>query len=182
MKLNTYYIITIGCQMNKSDSERVAGYLSQQGWEPAKDYSRAELVVVNTCGVRQSAEDRIYGLIPRIRRVNPQVKIVLTGCLVYREDVKKKVREKVDIWLPITELMSLKEGIQKEKRDHSHPACPDRSVGACPDRSVGKRGGSPTLRRGSGVWSPLERGGLAAGRDGVCKSQGSLKEDEPVTF
>ncbi len=111
--METYYIITIGCQMNKSDSERVAGYLNQHGWQPATDYSRADLIIVNTCGVRQSAEDRIYGLIPRLRRNNRKAKIVLTGCLVYRQDVKRKVGDKVDIWLAISELPYLVEKIKK---------------------------------------------------------------------
>lgn len=104
MKNKKYHIITIGCQMNKSDSERVASALEKQGYKWTDDKYGADLVVINTCGVRQSAEDRIYGFIPRIKKENPKVKIILTGCLVKRKDVKSRLKDRVDQWLPITEL------------------------------------------------------------------------------
>ncbi len=103
----TYHIITIGCQMNKSDSERFASYLESLGFRGASTRPQADLVVLNTCGVRQTAEDRIYGLIPRIRRENPAVKIILTGCLSQRKDVREKIGDRVDLWLPIVDLPRL---------------------------------------------------------------------------
>lgn len=102
-----YHIITIGCQMNKSDSERFASYLESLGFQEASTRPQADLVVLNTCGVRQTAEDRIYGLIPRIRRENPSVKIILTGCLSQRKDVRERVGDRVDLWLPIVDLPRL---------------------------------------------------------------------------
>jgi tRNA-2-methylthio-N6-dimethylallyladenosine synthase len=105
--MKKYFIITIGCQMNKADSERVAGYLEMLGYRPVEKKSQANLVVITTCGVRQSAEDRVYGLVPRIKKQNPQAKIILTGCLSGREDVRKRLEEFVDIWLPIAELSKL---------------------------------------------------------------------------
>jgi len=108
MNTKKYHIITIGCQMNKSDSERMASYLENIGFESAPDEKEADLVVLTTCGVRQSAEDRIYGLIPKIKKNNPQTKIILTGCLSEREDVKKRVKQLVDIQMNIKELPKLK--------------------------------------------------------------------------
>lgn len=99
-----YYIITIGCQMNKSDSERVASYLEQNNYTEASQAREADIVVLNTCGVRQSAEDRIYGLIPRIKKENPGCRLILTGCLNYRNDVRQRVNEQVDLFLFITDL------------------------------------------------------------------------------
>ncbi len=93
--------------MNKADSERIAGYLEDLGYEWAEDRTLANLVVLTTCGVRQSAEDRIYGLIPKIKKENKNTKIILTGCLSEREDVRKRLEGKVDIWLPIKELPKL---------------------------------------------------------------------------
>jgi len=93
--------------MNKSDSERIAGYLEKKGYFEAENRRMADLVILNTCGVRQSAEDRVYGLIPLIKKENPKAKIILTGCLSEREDVKKRLEGKVDIWLPIIELPKL---------------------------------------------------------------------------
>ena len=107
MKNKTYYIITIGCQMNKSDSERIAGFLESNGYKLADNKYQSDLVVITTCGVRQSAEDRIYGIIPRLKKENSQTKIVITGCLSKREDVKKRLKNKVDYWLPISELSDL---------------------------------------------------------------------------
>jgi tRNA-2-methylthio-N6-dimethylallyladenosine synthase len=106
-KLKTYNIITIGCQMNKSDSERVAGYLEEYGLESTNDRKKADVVIINTCGVRQSAEDRIYGLVPRIKKDNKLAKIIITGCLVLRDDVRSRLYDNVDIWLPIVDLPKL---------------------------------------------------------------------------
>ncbi len=112
--MKTYYITTIGCQMNKSDSERIAAYLEKLGYIPAKLRKDADLIVLTTCGVRQSAEDRVYGLLPRFKKDNPGAKVIFTGCLVGREDVKKRVQDNVDIWLPITKLNTLADSLGAE--------------------------------------------------------------------
>lgn len=105
--MKKYNITTIGCQMNKSDSERIAGYLEQCGLKSTNNDEETDIAVITTCGVRQSAENRIYGLIPKFKRANPDVKIVFTGCLSERSDIKKKLADKVDVWLPIRELPTL---------------------------------------------------------------------------
>ena len=79
--------------MNKSDSERIAGYLEKNGLVQAKERPQADLVILTTCGVRQTAEDRIYGLVPKIKKDNPDVLLVLTGCLSERSDVKKRLKD-----------------------------------------------------------------------------------------
>lgn len=107
MNNKKYHIITIGCQMNKSDSERIAFYLEKIGYTSVADINEASLVVLTTCGVRQSAEDRIYGFIPKIKKNNTKTRIVLTGCLSDREDVRKRVAGQVDICLNIKELPKL---------------------------------------------------------------------------
>jgi tRNA-2-methylthio-N6-dimethylallyladenosine synthase len=104
MSNKTYNIITIGCQMNKSDSERLAAALEKRGYQWRADKYSADLVAVNTCGVRQSAEDRVYGLIPKIKKANPGVKVILTGCLAGRPDVRRRLKECVDVWLPIFQI------------------------------------------------------------------------------
>ncbi|MFA5796391.1 MAG: tRNA (N6-isopentenyl adenosine(37)-C2)-methylthiotransferase MiaB, partial [Candidatus Shapirobacteria bacterium] len=88
MKKQTYHIITIGCQMNQSDSERIAGYLEGFGFRQTSKRERASLVVLTTCGVRQSAEDRVYMLLPKIKKENPKAITVVTGCLSGRADVQ----------------------------------------------------------------------------------------------
>lgn len=58
----TYHIITYGCQMNKSDSERIAAVLENTGYKNISKIDEADLIVVNMCSVRQSAVDRIFGV------------------------------------------------------------------------------------------------------------------------
>ncbi len=106
--MKTYYITTIGCQMNKSDSERIAACLDDIGYKKAEKQSQVDLVVLTTCGIRQSAEDRVYGLAYKIKKENKNVKILLTGCLSERKDVIKRLKDKVDIWLPINQISNLK--------------------------------------------------------------------------
>lgn len=111
MKINkkTYHIITIGCQMNVVDSERLAAFLEDNSYKNVKDAHKAGLVVINTCGVRQMAEDRVYGLVNTIKKNNPSVKIVVAGCLSKRPDVKKRLAGRADIFLPINEMLQLPE-------------------------------------------------------------------------
>ena len=106
--------------MNKSDSERIAGLLESYGYV-LSERDKADLVVITTCGVRQSAEDRVYGLIPRIKRVNPGAKIILTGCLSRREDVRRRLKKYVDIWMPITELDALARELKVKARAAKEP-------------------------------------------------------------
>ncbi len=102
--------------MNHSDSERIAGFLEnlsfskakpffRQGLalKPAKNIGEADLVVFNTCGVRQSAEDRVYGQIHNLRFKNKdlRLKIILTGCLAKRSDVIRRLKNKVDLFTDI---------------------------------------------------------------------------------
>ncbi len=100
-----YNIITFGCQMNKSDSERIASFLEKIGYKPASKENEADLILVNMCSVRQSAVDRIFGLCQRLTKLkikNKKLKTVLTGCIL-KED-KKKFAEKFDLILNIKDL------------------------------------------------------------------------------
>ena len=98
-----YYIKTFGCQMNHSDSERISGFLEAEGHKPAQSLPEAALVIFNTCGVRQMAEDRVYGQIRNARLQGPKIKIILTGCLANRLDVRKRLKDKVDLFFPIND-------------------------------------------------------------------------------
>ena len=113
----SYHIITIGCQMNKSDSERIASYLEFYGFKNEPVRVKSDIVIINTCGVRQTAEDRNYGIIPRIKKENKKTKIILAGCLAGEKNIKRRLADRVDIWLPIKELPDLykKLGLVKKK-------------------------------------------------------------------
>lgn len=78
----TYSIKTFGCQMNYSDSERVASVLEQCGFTLASEDALPDLQIVNTCSVRQRAEDKAYGFIVNIKKENPDAIVAVTGCMV----------------------------------------------------------------------------------------------------
>jgi tRNA-2-methylthio-N6-dimethylallyladenosine synthase len=82
-----YYIKTFGCQMNHSDSERFASILEKINYIGVDTYEQADLIVMNSCSVKQKAEDRIFGLgriVKKLKENNPELKIVLTGCMARR--------------------------------------------------------------------------------------------------
>lgn len=112
----TYHIITIGCQMNKADSERIANYLDLNNCQASKEIKKADLIIINTCSVRQSAEDRIYGLINQIKKNNKRARITITGCLANRLDIQKKLNNQlVDLFLEINQLPNLLKLLDKKK-------------------------------------------------------------------
>ena len=83
--MKKYFIKTYGCQMNTADSERVAGWYEQRGWKRAKSPKDADEVVIVSCSVRQTAEDRVYGQVNNLSKLkikNCKLKIVLTGCML----------------------------------------------------------------------------------------------------
>jgi len=83
-----YYIWTIGCQMNKAESERLGSYLEQLGYQPAATAETADLIVLNSCVVRQHAEDRVINklnALKSLKRLHPNLTLAVTGCLVNSE-------------------------------------------------------------------------------------------------
>jgi tRNA-2-methylthio-N6-dimethylallyladenosine synthase len=80
-----YHIWTEGCQMNVADSQRVASALEHLGYLPTRQAEEADVIVLNTCVVRQSAEDKAYGRLSSLRPLKvrrPELVINLMGCLV----------------------------------------------------------------------------------------------------
>jgi tRNA-2-methylthio-N6-dimethylallyladenosine synthase len=104
--------------MNISDSERIAGFLESQNLSPAKDIENSDLIVFNTCGVRQMAEDRVYGQVHNLHKkwnmeYGTKKIVVLTGCLAHRKDVRKRLKDKVDLFFSISDFQSFKNFIIK---------------------------------------------------------------------
>jgi len=90
-----YFIWTIGCQMNKAESQQIAGYLNSAGYQAATSFSHADLVVLNTCVVRQSAENKVLGtlgLLKGLKNKHPNLQILVTGCLVDSDTQELKRR------------------------------------------------------------------------------------------
>lgn len=113
-----YHLITYGCQMNKSDSERIAGFLDGLGGQAVAGPEEAELVILNTCSVRQSAENRVFGQVNnlvQLKKTNPGLVIAVTGCLPGR-DQDGRLRQKMpgaDLFFPIIDLPKLPEMLSR---------------------------------------------------------------------
>ena len=78
------HVITYGCQMNEYDSERVAGLLRARRWELTDDERAADLILVNTCAIREKAEDKVFSKLGELRRLktaNPGLVIGVMGCM-----------------------------------------------------------------------------------------------------
>ena len=88
-----YHIWTIGCQMNKAESERLGSLLEQRGYQSTAIPEKADVVVVNSCVVRQSAENRVVNKLHALRqlkRLHPELTVAVTGCFVDADDVALK--------------------------------------------------------------------------------------------
>lgn len=111
-----YLIKTFGCQQNNADSERIAASFKNRGYKKAHSYRQADVIIINTCMVRQSAENRVYGLINNLEKLKiqqPKLKIIVSGCMVglsYRDKTGKYLNRlktilpAVDEFLPIEEV------------------------------------------------------------------------------
>jgi tRNA-2-methylthio-N6-dimethylallyladenosine synthase len=84
----TYLIRTFGCQMNEHDSERAAGVLETMGYRPAADAEAADLVLFNTCAIRENADNKLYGQLSTLKPLklaDPSKTIVVGGCLAQKD-------------------------------------------------------------------------------------------------
>ena len=111
---NTFYIKTFGCQQNLADSQRISSYYLARGYKVAKTIKSASDVVINTCMIRQTAEDKVTGLVKNVVKNSVQKpKIIITGCMVgmairdetgkYLKALQKRMPE-VDEFLPLEEV------------------------------------------------------------------------------
>jgi tRNA-2-methylthio-N6-dimethylallyladenosine synthase len=90
-----FFMWTIGCQMNEADSSKVAAMLHEVGYQATDTEDEADIVVLNSCVVRQAAEDKVAGKLNsliRLKRNRPDVQVVLTGCMVTNQQEKLKAR------------------------------------------------------------------------------------------
>ena len=98
----TFHIWTLGCQMNQADSLKLAAGLQRAGYRPAINPDAADLAVINTCAVRQHAEDRAYGRLHRLkqrRERGEELRIAVMGCMVGQktDDLERRFPF-VDVW------------------------------------------------------------------------------------
>jgi len=96
-----YFIRTFGCQMNDHDSERIAGLFEQDGMTATDGYESADVVYINTCTIRESADNRLYGnlgMIKAVKDVNPDMTLVVGGCAAQKD--RDLIRERAP-WVDV---------------------------------------------------------------------------------
>ena len=92
----TAYVETYGCQQNEADSERIRGMLQQSGYSIVTEAEGADVVVMNTCAIREHAEQRVFGnlgALTHTKRRHPGQKIFLCGCMAGQETVVERIRK-----------------------------------------------------------------------------------------
>ena len=90
------FVHTYGCQGNVSDGERLKGMLEQMGYEMTEELDGADLVLYNTCAIREHAEDRVFGNVGALKQMktaNREMKIILCGCMMQQDRVAQKIRK-----------------------------------------------------------------------------------------
>lgn len=127
--MKSFYIKTFGCQQNVADSERIVSYYQGRGFVRVVDVHTADLVVVNTCMIRNMAEERVYGYIRNLEKYNDEhhcvQKIILTGCIVgaAAREPSGKMKKKLAKRIPRVELMPIEDvgfEIVPERTDQKH--------------------------------------------------------------
>lgn len=113
-----YSILTMGCQLNENDSEKMAGMLEQMGYSYIEDYKFADLVIFNTCCVRENAEERLFGKIGEIKNLkqNKNVILAIGGCMMQEEGMVQKIKKSypfVDVIFGTHTMQNLPENIYK---------------------------------------------------------------------
>jgi len=117
-----YKILTWGCQMNIHDSETIAGVLQKMGYCPAETLKEADIIILNTCCVRENAERKVYGRIAQLKpfkQRKPNLIIAVSGCMVQQPHVVEYISEKmpyVDILFGIKNVHKLPELIESSRQ------------------------------------------------------------------
>ena len=98
-----FFCQTFGCQQNEADTERIAGMLRDMGYQRTEDYTKANVIVVNTCAVREHAEKRVFGMMGKythLKDSRDDLVICMCGCMVQQEHITEKIKKsypRVDI-------------------------------------------------------------------------------------
>mgnify|MGYP000382188299 CR=1 FL=1 len=145
------FVDTYGCQQNEADSERIRGYLRQMGYDFTTDEEQARIIVLNTCAIREHAEQRVLGnlgALVHVKRRNPEQIICLCGCMAQEAHVAEKVRQSfrhVDLVFGPRRFMEIP-GV------YPHPADPAGRIFSNADDPGSIAEGIPVVRRqGQGV-------------------------------
>ena len=90
-----YYILTMGCQLNENDSEKLVGMIEQMGYENVQNIKDADLFIVNTCCVRENAEEKLFGKLGEFKKIkeNKDIIIAIGGCMMQEQHITEKIKK-----------------------------------------------------------------------------------------
>ena len=113
-----YIILTMGCQLNENDSEKLAGMLTEMGYRETDSLADADLVLFNTCCVRENAEERLFGKLGEIKKLKEQKEVILGigGCMMQEPVMLEKIKKSyhfVDLVFGTHTLQNLPENLYK---------------------------------------------------------------------
>ncbi len=118
-----YHIMTFGCQMNERDSELLAGMLHEMGYEPTDDLNKSDIILLNTCCVRETAENKILGRIGDLKALkskNPELILGICGCMTQQAETGENIRKRaphVDLIFGTHNIHQLPELINRVKTE-----------------------------------------------------------------
>ncbi len=141
-----YHLITYGCQMNKNDSERISSLLKRIGFESTEEKEQADLILINTCSVRQSAEDRVFSVVDNLaalKKLRPEMILGVTGCMPGRDrdlTIRKRLPA-VDLYFPTAQMGQLPRWIAELRPELvNSPDIVDDYLKITPDRQTFAQG------------------------------------------
>lgn len=122
----SYFIRTYGCQLNENDSEKIAGLLDEMGFSETDKMENADVIVFNTCTIRENANDKMYGnlgIVNNLKKNDPSKMVIVCGCMMKEKHNAEKIKQRyhfVDIIFGPADLQNLPElmfrKLHKEKR------------------------------------------------------------------
>lgn len=149
------YIDTMGCQMNKSDTERMLGMLSYLGYDETKEPKEANLLIVNTCSIRQLSEDKAFseiGTWGQWKKRGKDVKIIFSGCVAQQKQTEIFKRAPyVDLVIGTHNIYQLPELIKRIENGETR-------ICECPDKPFGEQDIEIKRVKGVNAWIPITEG------------------------
>ena len=90
----SYYILTMGCQLNENDSEKLAGMFEKMGFYQASEMENADIAIINTCCVRENAEEKVFGKLGELKKIKEKREIIIgiCGCMMQEEVMREKIK------------------------------------------------------------------------------------------
>ena len=115
-----YYILTMGCQLNENDSEKIAGMLNEMNYHETDDMNSADIIIFNTCCVRENAEQKLFGKVGEVKKIKEKKNVILAicGCMMQEQAMLDKIKQSykyVDIIFGTHTLQQFPEDLYKRK-------------------------------------------------------------------